>query len=76
MTSQFGRWRAASSAAAEAIAAVSEKLPEATTPTDRSRAAASMSAKSSAVRPEVPITTATPASIAASALPFTASTDV
>ena len=28
MTSQFGRWRAASSAAAEAIAAVSEKLPD------------------------------------------------
>ena len=76
MTSHCGRWRAASSAAAWHIAAVSEKLPDATTPTERSRAAASISAKSSAVRPDVPITTATPASIAASAFALTTSTDV
>ena len=57
MTSHCGRWRAASSAAAWHIAAVSEKLPDATTPTERSRAAASISSKSSAVRPELPITT-------------------
>ena len=61
MTSHCGRWRAARSAAAWAIAAVSEKLPDATTPTERSRAAASISAKSAAVRPELPMTTATPA---------------
>ena len=47
-----------------------------TTPTGRARAAASISAKSSADRPDVPITTATPASIAASAFALTASTDV
>ena len=76
MTSHCGRWRAASSAAAEHIAAVSEKFPEATTPTERARAAASMSAKSAAVSPELPITTATPASIAASAFAFTAVSDV
>ena len=76
MTSHCGRWRAASSAAAWHIAAVSEKFPDATTPTERSRAAASISAKSSAVRPDVPITTATPASIAASAFALTTSTDV
>ena len=76
MTSQCGRWRAASSAAAEHIAAVSEKLPDATTPTERSRAAASMSAKSSAVSPDVPITTATPASTASSVFALTASTEV
>ena len=35
-----------------AIAAVSEKLPEATTPTERSRAAASISTKSFAVSPD------------------------
>ena len=76
MTSHEGRWRAASSAPAEHIAAVSEKLPEATTPTERSRAAASISAKSPAVRPEVPMTTCTPAAIAASACGLTASTEV
>jgi hypothetical protein len=36
-------WRAASSAAACAMAAVTEKFPAATTPTPRSRAAASIS---------------------------------
>jgi hypothetical protein len=40
MTSHCGRWRAASSAAAWSIAAVREKFPDATTPTERSRAAA------------------------------------
>ena len=59
-----------------AIAAVSEKFPDATTPTERSRAAASISAKSSAVSPDVPITTATPASIAASVFALTAVADV
>ena len=76
MTSHCGRWRAASSAAACAIAAVSKKFPDATTPTERSRAAASSSARSSAVRPELPITTATPAPIAASAFALTAVAEV
>jgi hypothetical protein len=76
MTSHCGRWRAASRAAAWHIAAVNEKFPEATTPTERSRAAASISAKSAAVSPELPTTTATPAPIAASTLPFTAFADV
>jgi hypothetical protein len=76
MTSHCGRWRAASSAAAWHIAAVREKFPDATTPTERSRAAASMSSKSAAVRPELPITTATPASIAARTLLLTAVADV
>ena len=67
---------AASSAAACAIAAVTEKFPDEITPTPRARAASSNSAKSSAVRPEVPITTATPRSIAVSALALTASCDV
>ncbi|HSK16161.1 MAG TPA: hypothetical protein VK915_08330 [Gaiellaceae bacterium] len=51
-----------------------EKLPEATTPTERLRAAASISAKSTAVRPELP--TMTPASIAAIAFARTAVEDV
>ena len=76
MTSHCGRWRAASSAAAWHIAAVSEKFPDATTPTERSRAAASISPKSAAVRPELPITTATPASIAASVFALTAVAEV
>ena len=37
---------------------MSEKFPDATTPTERSRAAASISAKSSAVSPDVPSGTA------------------
>ena len=76
MTSHRGRCRAASNAAAWHIAAVSEKLPDATTPTERSRAAASISAKSSAVRPELPITTPTPAPIAAVTFALTAVADV
>ena len=76
MTSHWGRWRAASSAAAWAIAAVSEKLPEATTPTERSRAAASISTKSSAVRPELPITTPAPPAMAAMTLALTAVAEV
>jgi hypothetical protein len=76
MTSHVGRWRAASSAPAWHIAAVSEKLPDATTPSDRARAAASISAKSSAVRPELPMTTPTPASIAAITFALTAVADV
>jgi hypothetical protein len=67
---------AASSAPAWHIAAVSEKLPAAITPTDRSRAAASISSKSAAVRPELPTTTATPAAIAASVFALTAVADV
>ena len=46
MTSQCGRWRAASSAPAAIIAAVSEKLPDAIAPTPASVAAASIAAKS------------------------------
>jgi len=76
MISRFGRNRAARSAAACAIAAVIEKLPAATTPTPASRAAASISAKSSAPRPEVPMTTETPRSMAASVAPRTAWSDV
>ena len=76
MTSHDGRWRAASSAAACAIAAVSEKLPAAITPTLRARAAASIPASWSPVRPEVPITTATPRSTAASAFASTTSCEV
>jgi hypothetical protein len=51
-------------------------LPDATTPAPRSRAAASISAKSSAVRPELPTTTDTPARTAASVFAFTAVADV
>jgi len=58
------------------IAAVMEKFPDATTPSPRARAAASISSKSEAERPELPITTATPASIASSVLGFTAAADV
>ena len=76
MTSQCGRWRAASSAPAAIIAAVSEKLPDETAPTPASRAAASIASKSSAVSPEVPITTATPAPIAVSACSRATSCDV
>ena len=76
MTSQRGRWRAASRAAAWHIAAVSEKLPEAMTPIERSRAFASISSKSPAVSPELPTTTGTPASIPASTFPFTAVAEV
>ena len=76
MTSHCGRWRAASRAAAWHIAAVSEKLPDATTPTERSRAAASISAKSSAVSPELPMTTPTPASMAAMTFALTAVAEV
>ena len=76
MISQLGRYRAASVAAAFAIAAVSEKLPAEMAPTPRSRAAASIASKSSAVSPDVPITTATPRSIAASAFAFATSWEV
>ena len=68
MISRFGRKGATSRAAACAIAAVSEKLPAAMTPTPASRAASSMSRKSSALSPEDPITTETPRSIAANVL--------
>ena len=68
MISRFGRWRATSTAAACAMAAVSEKLPAATTPTPALRAASSMSVKSSALSPDDPITTATPRSMAANPL--------
>ena len=44
MTSQAGRWRAASRAPALAIAAVREKFPDATAPRPASRAATSISA--------------------------------
>ncbi len=53
-----------------------EKFPDATTPIERSRAAASISTRSAADRPELPITTATPASIAASVFALTAVADV
>ena len=76
MTSHWGRWRAASSAAAWHMAAVSEKLPDATTPIDRARAAESISSKSAAVSPELPMTTATPASIAAMTFALTVVADV
>ena len=64
MISRCGRCGATSSAAACAMAAVSEKLPAATTPTPARSAAAAIAAKSSAPSPEVPMTTATPRSIA------------
>ena len=77
MTSHCGRWRAASSAAAWHIAAVSEKFPDATTP---DRALARRRVDLGEVRrpsgPSVPITTATPASIAASVFGLTAVADV
>ncbi len=76
MTSHCGRWRAASNAPAWHIAAVREKFPDATTPTPRSRAAASISSKSDAVSPELPTTTATPASTAAMVFAFTAVAEV
>src|SRR4051812_14612315 len=76
MISQLGRYRAASVAAAFAIAAVSEKLPAEIAPTPHSRAAASIASKSPAVSPDVPITTATPRSIAASAFAFATSWEV
>jgi hypothetical protein len=55
---------------------VSEKFPADTTPTPCSRAAASISSKSAAVSPDVPITTATPRAIAASAFRLTTSCEV
>ena len=76
MISQCCRCLAASSAAAWTIAAVTEKLPEAITGTFLSLARLSMSAKSAAVSPEEPITTATPPASAASTLPRTASWEV
>lgn len=73
---QCGRRRAARRAAAWHVAAVIEKFPDATTPTERSRAAESMSAKSVAVRPELPTTTPTPAPIAAIVFSLTAVAEV
>ena len=76
MISHCGRWRAASSAPACAMAAVSEKLPAAITPTSARRAAASIWPYCSPVNPDVPITTATRRSIAAIAFSITARCDV
>src|SRR2546430_2735341 len=59
MISQCRRCRAASSAAARTIAAVAGELSEAVTRTVLSLGKASMSAKSGAVSPGGPITTAT-----------------
>src|SRR5450631_2762468 len=58
------------------MAAVSEKFPAAMTPTPFARAAASMTANSSAVSPEEPTTTQTPRSRASSVLRSTASCEV
>src|SRR5262245_43025342 len=60
MTSQDGRYCAARSARCLASAAVREKLPAAITPSFLSLAVRSMSEKSAAVSPELPITTRTP----------------
>src|SRR5919201_5077827 len=76
MISQLGRCRAASCAAALAIAAVREKFPAEMAPTPRSRAAASIASKSAAVSPDVPMTTAAPRPTASSAFALATSWDV
>lgn len=71
MISHVGRYRAASSEQCLANAAVIEKLPAAITPRPHANACCSMSRKSSAANPEVPMTILIPAWSASNVRLFT-----
>ena len=73
MISHHGSRPAASCAQWLARAAVSEKLPAAITPVPCTLAASSISVKSAADRPEVPMMTRLPAAVALSTRSFTES---